>query len=385
MTLYYKKSGVVYVSEAMEAASERLKEETVEQKNWIRWMKEATIKQLEVNSAAVDLSVVKTVKDAFNRHGPSLLRTNLGMCAKGGMGCDDGGIVIDEDTGAVSYTPVPGYPQQKNCVRCRWFLTGPAFLHALVHHWNLMHFNLGETGHRYLRMAEEIAELESAMLDCQRLGTSFESEARLEDLRNSLAVLYDGNEKLAADSLATMKLIVRCKHIIDAAKNHDSGVVLLALGGMDEVTINVRECCELEQILTAAVGSTIYVDEDAHKAVLKAGNAFDRMLAMNGKDPVFFKLSEKELPLVVSHMTKLLQAYTGSIGRAVPFIEGAERLSSLGLFGDTDEILRLASAGTPLHLAGSDDRGPVLVASEHKLISLKLVDDTVMEGKDDGK
>ena len=350
MTLYYKKSGISYVSDVMECASERIKDETAEQKSWIRWVKDASLKQLEVNSATVDVSVTQAIKDAFSQGGTSLIRTNLGLCAKGGMGCASGGKIIDEDTGVVSYGATPGYPQQKNCVRCRWFMTGPAFLQALVHHWNLLHFNLGDSGHRYLETSSEITALESAMLECQRLNKVFEHHARLEQLRHSLSVIYDGNEKIAEDSLATMKLIVRCKHIIDAAADPNSDVVLLAVGGMDEVKINVSECSELEQILTTAVGSTIYVDEDAQKAVLKAGNAFDRMLIMNDKEPLFFKLSEKELPSVVLHMTSLLQAYAGSIGKAVPFIEGAERLSALGLFGASNEIINLASAGNRLNL-----------------------------------
>lgn len=360
MTLYYKKSGVVYVSEAMDAASERLEEETIEQKNWVRWMKEATLGQLEVNSASVDLSVLQTVKDALSQGGVSLLRTNLGLCAKGGMGCNDGGIFVDEDNQAVSYGPTPGYPQQKNCVRCRWFLTGPAFLHALVHHWNLLHYNLGDSGERYLQMSTEITELESEMLSCQNKNVPFKDETKLESLRHQLAVIYDGNEKLAADSLATMKLIIRCKGIIDLGSTHGSEVVLLSVGGMDEVTINVRECNELEQVLTAAIGSTIYIDEDANRAMLKAGNAFDRMLAMNGKDPIFFKLDDRELPLVVSHMTRLLRAYTGSIGKAIPFIEGVEQLSALGLIGDTEEILGLASGGTPIQLTERKQVSPII-------------------------
>jgi hypothetical protein len=366
MTLYYKKSGIVYVSEAMDAASERLKESTTEQKNWVRWMKEATLKQMEVNSASVDESVLQAVKDSFAEGGSRLLRTNLGLCAKGGMGCDTGGIIVDEDTGVVSYGNVPGYPQQKNCVRCRWFLTGPAFLLPLVHHWNVLHFNLGHTGKRFLEMSQEVAELESNMLQCQRTKVPFSHETRLTSLRHELNVIYDGNEKLASDSLATMKLIVRCRHIVDASKKHDSGVVLLAVGGMEDVTITVRECCELEQVLTAAVGAMIYVDEDVHSAALKAGNAYDRMLAMNGKEPVFFRLSELELPIVVSHMTRLLQAYAGSISRAVPFVEGTQRLSALGLFGDTAEILRWASAGTPLSLIATDENGPILISHKRE-------------------
>jgi len=176
-----------------------------------------------------------------------------------------------------------------------------------------------------------------------------------------------------------MKLIVRCKHIIDAAADPTSDVVLLAVGGMDEVKINVSECSELEQILTAAVGSTVYVDEDAQKAVLKAGNAFDRMLMMNGKEAVFFKLSEKELPSVVLHMTSLLQAYAGSIGNAVPFIEGLKQLSALGLHGESNEIINLASAGSPLKLGNIKRSKTIPITLDNNLLPSHVSQMTVAQ------
>lgn len=371
MTLYYKKSGIVYVSEAMDAASVKLRNETVEQDNWIRWIKEASLSQLEVNSVSVDVSVLEVVHRAIDLGGVSLLRTNLGLCAKGGMACGTGGTEIDEDSGTKTHGPVPGYPQ-KNCVRCRWFLSGPAFLHALVHHWNLLHFNLGDNGGRYLQLSEAIAKLESEMLDCQEAGTTFQNAAKLEHLRHGLTSIYDGNEKLAADSLATMKLIVRCKHIIDKAQQVDSGVLLVSVGGMEEVTINVRECGELEQIMTAAVGSTIYVDDDAEKAVLKAGNAFDRMLLMNEMEPCFFKLDAAELPIVVQQMTTLLQTYAGDIARAVPFVEGLTMLSTLGLYGSTEDILDLVSPGIQFKLPTADKGLHFSSVAPRKIIPIKV-------------
>lgn len=377
MTLYYKKSGITHVSEAMNAASNKI--QSKEQDNYIRWLKDASLAQLEVNGASIDTSVFEAIKDGFNNGSTSLLRTNLGLCAKGGQGCHDGGIYYDENTGAATYGEVPG-PPEKNCVRCRWFMTGPAFLPALVHHWNVLHFNLGGSGQKYLEIDQEIAELEGALFDCQKLNVPFEWESKLEELRHAHAATYDGNERLAADSLSTMKLIVRCKRIVDISNDHESGVHLVAVGGIEEVGINVRECNELEQVLTTGLGATIYAQPDVSKAVTKAGNAFDRMLAMNGKDPIFFKLSDKELPIVVAHLTRLLQAYAGSIGRAVPFIEGAVKLSQLGLFGETDEILNLASAGTPLRLISKDEQGPLLSADGIKLIPLKFIEGELENG-----
>ena len=361
MTLYYNKAGVVYVTEQMEAGSKRIKDETTEQENFLRWIKEATLQQLEVSSASVDSSVLNTFIQGTITGGASLLRTNLGLCGKGGMGCVDGGINIDDETGNVSYGPVPGYPQQKNCVRCRWFLTGPAFLPSLVHHWNFLHLNLGDSGTRYLETEQEIAQLESSMYECEKLNVEFEHSTRLENLRHQLSALYEGNESIAGDSLATMKLIVRCKHIVDTAKQHETGVVLVAVGGIQEVSINVSECNELEQVLTVALGSTVYADEDASKALLKAGNAFDRMLAMNGKDPIFFKLENHELSSVVSHMTRLLQSYAGSIKQAVPFIEGMSQLSSIGIYGTSSEILQHAAAGLPLIISAIKTKQALLL------------------------
>jgi hypothetical protein len=49
-------------------------------------------------------------------------------------------------------------------------------------------------------------------------------------------------------------------------------------------------------------------------------------------------------------MTRLLQAYAGSIGEAVPFIEGVKHLSTLGIYGESNDILHLATAGAPLRL-----------------------------------
>lgn len=376
MTLYYKKSGITYVSEQMDLATKRIDEGEAD--NLLRWSRDATLRQLEVNTAYVDVSVLQAVKKAHKDGGSALIRTNLGLCAKGGEGCDSGGIWLDDETGAVSYREVPGYPAHKNCVRCRWFLTGPAFLLPLVHHWNSLHWHLNDTGHRYLDLSSQMIELEQQLFECQQNGVQFKNKAKMDELQHILDAAYNGNEKLAEDSLSTLRLIARCKKIVDDAKNHDSEVVLVAVGGMEDVQINIRECNELEQILTASAGALIYADPDVSKAVIKAGAAFDRMFDMNGKEPVFFKLDDRELPVMVSHMIALLQAQAGSISRAVPYIEGVGRLADIGLGGETtQEILQLASAGIQLRVAGTDSKGPLLIdtSDSHKNIPLNLVKD----------
>ncbi|MGZ6250066.1 MAG: hypothetical protein ACXWMC_10670, partial [Syntrophales bacterium] len=95
----------------------------------------------------------------------------------------------------------------------------------------------------------------------------------------------------------------------------------------------------------------------------------------------FFKLDDRELPVMVSHMIALLQAQAGSISRAVPYIEGVGRLADIGLGGETtQEILQIASAGIELRVAAIDSKGPLLIdtSDSPKNIPLKLVKDATI-------
>lgn len=134
MTLYYTKAGITYVSEKMDEAEKKMAE--LEQDSYMRWLKDATYKQLEVYSASNDPASLQAVLNA-QQSGASFIKDDKGICPKGCIGCDTGGTYINDDTGKTNYGVVPGYPEQ-NCVRCRWFLTGPAFLPGLVHHFNVI-------------------------------------------------------------------------------------------------------------------------------------------------------------------------------------------------------------------------------------------------------
>ena len=200
----------------------------------------------------------------------------------------------------------------------------------------------------------------------------------MDELQHNIDSSYNGNEKLAGDSLATLRLIARCRAIVDAARDHDSGVVLVAAGGMEDVQVSIRNCSELEQILTASAGSLIYAEPDVSKAVYKAGAYLDRMLTKNGLEPECFMQPDSELPVVVSHMIRFLQAQAGSISRSVPFIEGVRKLEELGIGAETaQEMLQLASAGILLRVAGIDSEGPRLVRDNGyaKKLPVKLFED----------
>ncbi len=290
MTLYYTKAGITYCTEVMEEATKRLLEK--EQDNMVHWLKDKTFEQLEARGAYHDPAAIGAVMQAMQEGGASLARDDKGLCAQGGWGCDTGGVSVNGDTGKTTYGEVPGYPQ-KNCPRCRWFFTGPAFIDGLQNHWNNIMLLMGDVGERIVRLEGEIEQLENTQYECQRNDRIFHDGPKLASLRKAYHGDIEKNNKHAEDSQATYRLIARCRVLMEDGAQ-DDGVRLVAVGALPEVRIAIDECGKLQQVLAAVATSSVYPEHDVSRAVLDAGRAFDRMLVNNGREPVFFTLDEDE-------------------------------------------------------------------------------------------
>lgn len=348
MTLYYTKAGITYCTETMDAATKRLM--VNEQENYGRWLKDKTYEQMEAGAAFNDPAAVRAVMQVM-RTGASLVKDDKGFCPKGGWGCDSGGIYVNDDTGKVTYGEVPGYPQ-KNCPRCRWFFTGPAFIDGLNNHWNHIQLQMGDVGERVARLEGEIISLEDQQYECQAADRPFLDDEKLNINRKIFQAEVEKNNKHAEDSSATYRLIARCTTLAKR-REESQGIQLVAVGALQDARIAIDECTKLQQVLNAIAGSTVYPEHDVSKAVLQAGKAYDMMLERNGKKPIFFKLSDEELPVIVAHMTRLLATEAGSINGALPFVEGTRRLAELGLDLDLEALAREMAAGEIIRLASA--------------------------------
>ena len=361
MTLYYTKAGITYCTETMDAATKRLL--VNEQENYARWLKDKSYEQLEASAAFNDPAAIRAVMLEM-QGGASLVKDDKGFCPKGGWGCDSGGIHVNDDTGRVTYGEVPGYPQ-KNCPRCRWFFTGPAFIDGLNNRWNHIQLQMGDIGERVAKLEGQIIALEDQQFECQENDQPFMEQDQLASLRKIYQAEVEKNNKLAEDSSATYRLIARCAILAKGSLESD-GIQLVAAGALQDVNIAIDECSKLQQVLNAVAGSTVYPEHDVSKAVLQAGNAYDMMLENNGKKPIFFRLSDEDKHSVAAHMTRLIATEAGSIKDALPFVEGARRLAELGLDMNLAALAREMAAGKVVQL-GSAPRQVKPVSGQRRL------------------
>jgi transposase-like protein len=330
MTLYYTKAGISYVTDKMNQAEQNILENDKE--SFGRFLRDAKYEQLEISAATNDPIAYQAVINA-QQSGAGIIIGDKGICPKGCFGCENGGVFVNDDTGKSTFGPVPGFPEQ-NCVRCRWFVTGPAFLPGLVHHFNTIGYNMGETGKRVVYYQNEIEKLENLKYDCEVNNQMFTDHPKLLKFEKLHQQEIQKNDKFANDYNATLRLVDKC---ISIAKNNpcEDGFQLIPVGSMADIGLNINPVeHELEQLQILCNGAEIFPETDASKAVLQRSQIIDLTLARNDKKPIMFSLSEEEQLIAGNQFMRLLMKRAGSLKDAIPYATGRKELEEIGLINE---------------------------------------------------
>ena len=302
-----------------------------------RFIRDAKYEQLESSVAANDPIAYQAVINA-QQSGASFVISDKGICPKGCFGCDSGGTYVNDDTGKITYGAVPGHPEQ-NCVRCRWFVTGPAFLPGLVHHFNTIGYNMAETGKRVIKYQHDVELLEDEKYECELNGTLFTKQHELLKYERFYTQEIQKNDKLANDYNATLRLIDKCKKLIEK-KSSENGFQLVTVGSISDVRIDINNAeHELQQLQIICNGAELFPETDASKAVLQRSQIIDLTLRNNNKMPVMFSLTEEEQLIAGNQFMRLLINRAGSLKDAIPYAIGRKKLEEIGLKNEfVDEL-----------------------------------------------
>jgi len=337
MTLYYTKAGKAHVTEVMQEADKRLLEN--EQVGYRRFLQEATYQQIEERFSYND--PVAIIAANRQKSTPGFVVEDKGICPVGCGGCDVGGECLKDnksDPNQKVYAPVAGYPTEKNCIRCRFFISGPAFLPGLIAHFNFISYQLSECSNRYVRFEQQINELEDLRFVCEAQDRPFLQTVELDRLSRDHEEEAVKADKLCHDLHATLRLIDRCKQLL--GDSNDDGIKLVPVGGISDLQYALEETTsEMYQLEVICENAALYPEIDAGKATLRRSQILDAMLAINGRSPVFFKLTQCQQLLVGNEVMRLIQARTGSLKNAVAVSDGIVLLREIGLLEDTMNVI----------------------------------------------
>lgn len=342
MTLYYTKFGHAYMKEVLDTAERNVL--AGDQANHRRFLMDATMDQVSQRFASISVDAMRTA--IGQKSAAAFVFEDKGICPVGGAMCDVGGAPLTDQANNKYFAVVPGYPQQRNCVRCRFFLTGPAFLPGLQAHFNAVSYEAHERSERHNDLHEEVTLMENRRADCERDGQLFTETRELERISQRYEAEAEAMGKLVNDMQATYHLITRSLEIMKEEKQE--GVRLVAVGDMTDIqSAFIETPSELHQIEVLCENAVIYPETDARKPVLRRSQLLDCMLEFNNMPPVFFRLNPNQQLAAGNAVMQLIQARTGSIKGALDYVEGLRRLRDLGIVDETWDVIAEKVAGTP--------------------------------------
>lgn len=301
MTLYYTKAGAYRIRQELGEASRRL--DAAKERSIAGFLLnteyDKLIEEAICNSATTFAKVIPMHKESRNAAG--WMPMHHGLCLVGGNtsplegtdtnGCHNGGTHIGT-TQKNLHTPVPG--GARNCVRCRWFVTEPHHLPALVAHFNNIMYHFDEARMACVDAEKSLAERK---LDRKREEDSGRLYLQSALLQNSERVWESCLQKfndLAEDAAATSRLIKRCIELLDK-ESQSNPQTLLATGTVGDVSMAIEETSsELLQLTGVCEAAEIYADLAPGKAVFRRSQLLDAALHREGMPPVFMVLSESE-------------------------------------------------------------------------------------------
>lgn len=253
---------------------------------------------------------------------------DYGICPFAASRCDDGGDFIGSTQ---SRAPTPsGYLGMQNCLRCRHFVTGPAFLGGLLSITNEILLQSNTQSRKCHALQEGVNDTESqlneldkteyiANLKRKKVDTSKRAQLELDQRR--IETDYESAAKkldmLLCDLQSAYSLIRQCQIVLNKKTEHKQGIESLALIAMSdaELQLDLEEVSYYQQLQEVCENATIYQSASAENAVLPRSQILDRMALYNNIAPSFFMLDEDEQLKVGNELFKLLKNRLKTWGR----------------------------------------------------------------------
>ncbi|RRV00173.1 integrase [Stutzerimonas xanthomarina] len=240
-----------------------------------------------------------------------------GICPMSGAACHIGGEAVVERKVESLYAPVEaGYLGQKNCPRCRFFVTGVPFLGSLVALANELALEIHAESARFQGYAAEVERLEQDWYDaCQANQPDTQQSKRKQASANQQqsAGKLDG---LLTDYVAVNHYVQGCLKLINEGEQSGEGensVRLIAGGDLAEVGVAFEESNTNYHLLAEICqNATIYRSANPSRAVPLIAQAIDRMAENNGLAPAMFRLDDEQKMVVANEMNRILLQRLGS-------------------------------------------------------------------------
>lgn len=267
---------------------------------------------------------------------------DYGICPFAASRCEDGGDSIKTSS---FYTPTPqGYLGIQNCIRCRHFITGPAFIGGLLAITNeillqsndqseicsKLQLKINEINQNIdsIEKEEYIANLKQQRFEGASKRSNFETELR--NFESEYETAAKKLDMLLCDIQAAYGHITRCHKIINSSALLESNDTLsLITTSNAELVLEMEEVSHYQQLQEVCENAVIYKSCNADNAIYPRTQLIDKMAMFNEIMPSLFMLSKEQQLLVGNQIFKLLMSRLKSWDKIQSIIDGKLKLIEL--------------------------------------------------------
>lgn len=335
MNLYYVKIGGIELQRRFSEGEKRALQNQV-------FVAQSMIEQGRIDQ--IQGQLVANNQDAleliYRQKSPgSYLFRDYGFCPYAGARCDDGGSLGKGDI----WLPVPGgYLGSQNCIRCRHFVTGPAFIGGLLALGNEISLEVNLQFTKYDELQAKAEELRSEIdsrdereYELSKYGKDIEArDLSLEAKHRKLLAEAESAAKkldvLICDVQASASLIKQIEQAtLTKSKSEPQDSLMLIVQEGHELRLALEETTHFHQLSEVCENAEIYECASAHSALAARSQLLDKMLEDNNSPQRMFRLNKEQQLLVGNQIARLLISRLRSWERIDSLIEGKFRLAEL--------------------------------------------------------
>lgn len=325
MTMYYTKQNITHITEVLNQATKIVEQN--EQTNFNEFIANKNYENLNDSVVFNSFSSIEAISQLDKGN---YMTSDIGICPVGENKCHEGGEAISDSPKTKKiYAPVEGGP--KNCLRCRFFITGVPFLLGLTSKFNELSVLIKEKVTIYKEAEKEFELLFSQRYKNEKEGIPFTKWKDLELADSNHNRHNNELNQLLKDWQQLYNLIEQCLVIKEnKKKNDDKKLSLITIGDAKDINSSIIECSEFELYDTVCQSSVFYKSIQPNVANIKRGKIINKMLMYNDMKPYFLLLDDKESLEIGNEFVKLLMLKLGK-PNAIDIMNEKKKLSDLGI------------------------------------------------------
>ncbi|MCD1588596.1 hypothetical protein K7H09_21560 [Halomonas sp. IOP_14] len=308
MTIYYTKVTAEEIREALnDAESLIIKNQANRVDQLIRQGKMDQITSELVNSRG------ELVKNNSTMPSAAYTMMDYGICPNGRTKCDIGGDMIGESSKVYHPTPA-GYLGNSNCLRCRFFYSGPAFLGGLQMLCNEITLECKAASIVIDELRQKIDTLEDEQYQKLREKQDFTGSHEIALTEAHYEQEVTRFDSLVCDLIVAIRLSMNSINILNSSINDSTKSPHHNLITTDQdagVFLNFPEVSNFLHVDMVCQSASYHQSSRPQKATLVRTQLLDLFARKNGLSPGLFALSERQQLEIGNEITKMLRSRLG--------------------------------------------------------------------------